>query len=158
MVRKLIVVAALASVSVPAAALAAKPPHPSTPASTNANSNANGTSTTDSSSSAGTHSKSGSAKVLFVLTGTLTGYSPASGDAPGLVSITVKSSNFEKTVLKGQTLAFGVGSGTKIVLHEHAAIAVGDDGTVKVRATKMAAVTTLDTLTASQVLDRGKAP
>jgi hypothetical protein len=143
---KVAVVAALALASVPAASLAA---HPATPANSHANSNANATSTTGVSSQANSHASA--AKVMFVLRGTLTAYTAASGATNGSVSITVKSSNFESSALKGLTLTFPVSSSTKIA----GAFTAGDNGIVKVRAAKNSSSSSLQTLTAFQVIDRG---
>src|SRR5204862_1455583 len=73
--RKVALIAALVLVGVPAGAMAAQPSHPATPASTNANSHANATSTTGTSSKASTNAQS--AKVMFILHGTLGAYTPA---------------------------------------------------------------------------------
>src|SRR6185437_1343211 len=110
--HKLAIVAVLALASVPAAAFAAQPSHPATPANSHANSNANATSTTGASSKANSHASA--AKVMFVLRGTLTAYTAAVGSTNGSVSITVKSSNHESSLLKGSTLTFPVSSTTKI--------------------------------------------
>jgi hypothetical protein len=142
--HKIALIAALALAGVPAAALAA---HPATPANSNANSHANATSTTGTSSSASSHS----AKVLFVLRGTLTAYTAASGTTNGSVSITVKGSNHESSLLKTLTLTFPVSSSTKIV----GTFKAGDNGIVKVRAAKNSSSATLQTLTAFQVIDQG---
>jgi hypothetical protein len=148
-IRKVAIVAALALAGLPAAALAAAPSHPATPANSNANSHANATSTTGASSNASSHA--GAAKVIFVLRGTLTAYTAASGSTNGSVSITVKSSNRESSSLKGSTLTFAVSSSTKIA----GTFTAGDNGIVKVRAAKNTPSSTLTTLTAFQVIDQG---
>ena len=144
-IHKVAIVAAFALAVLPAAALAAKPSHPATPA----NSHANASSTTSSSSEANSHANT--AKVMFVLRGTLTAYTAASGSTNGSVSITVKSSNFESSSLKGSTLTFAVSSSTKIA----GTFKTGDNGIVKVRAAKKTPSSTLTTLTAFQVIDQG---
>jgi hypothetical protein len=144
--HKIAVIAALALAAVPAAALAA---HPATPANSHANSNANATSTTGASTQANSHASA--AKVLFVLRGTLTAYTAANGTTNGSVSITVKGSNHESSLLKTTTLTFPVSSSTKIV----GTFKAGDNGIVKVRAAKNSTSATLQTLTAFQVIDQG---
>jgi hypothetical protein len=147
--HKLAIVAVLALASVPAAAFAAQPSHPATPANSHANSNANATSTTGASSKANSHASA--AKVMFVLRGTLTAYTAAVGSTNGSVSITVKSSNHESSLLKGSTLTFPVSSTTKIA----GTFKALDNGIVKVRAAKNTPSATLTTLTAFQVIDQG---
>src|SRR5262245_46087430 len=70
--RKIALIAVAVLVGVPGVAFAAKPSHPATPANSNANSHANATSTTGSSSKANVNAQS--AKVTFVLHGTLGAY------------------------------------------------------------------------------------
>jgi hypothetical protein len=92
--------------------------------------------------------------VQFVLRGTLSGYTAASGTTNGVISLKVTSSNFDSKTLKGLTLTFVVTSDTKVVLHDGAAIAAsGDNGIVKLRAAK--SNSTWTGLTASQVIDQG---
>ena len=136
---KIGLIAGLALAVVPAVALAAKPSHPTTPASTNATTTTAG--------------KSGSAKVQFVLHGSLSAYTAASGATNGTVSLTVKSSNLDSKTLKGMTLVFVVTSKSKIVLHGGKAIADKDNGIVKFRAAKN--TSTWTGLTATQVIDQG---
>jgi hypothetical protein len=150
--RKIVLITVLAVAGVPAGALAAKPSHPATPASTNANSNANPTSTTGSSSKA--NAKSQSAKVMFVIHGTLGTYVAASGATNGSIQVMVKSSNHESALLKAalpQPLTIPVSSNTKIT----GTLTSGHDGIVKIRAAKNASVATLLGLTAFQVIDQG---
>jgi hypothetical protein len=150
--RKIVLIAVLAVAGVPAGALAAKPSHPATPASTNANSHANNTSTTGTSSRA--NAKGQSAKVLFVIHGTLGTYIPANGATNGSIQITVKSSNHESALLKAATpqpLTIPVSSKTKI----EGTVTSGHNGIVKIRAAKNASVATLLGLTAFQVIDQG---
>src|SRR4051812_9297227 len=132
--HKIAFISALAVVGIPAGALAAKPSHPTTPASTNANTHA------------------ATAKVQFVLRGTLSGYAAANGTTNGMVTLTVKSSNFDSKTLKaGPPLVFIVTSSTKVVLHNGTAIANGDNGIVKLRLAKNNSTWT--GLTAGQVID-----
>jgi len=144
--RHVVAVAALALAGVPAGALAAKPAHPVTPASTNANSNTNTTTTT---TTAGT--KGDSAKVMFVLRGKVTSYTAGS-----LLGITLKSSNHERSTLtSGTALTLTLDAKTKVVLHDGAAVAMGDMAVVKIRAAKNASSSTVSSTVAAQVVDQG---
>jgi hypothetical protein len=147
----------LALAALPAVAGAATS-HPATPANSNANAKAVATSTTGASSKASANATANAAKVTFVVHGTVTAYTAASGATNGAISITFKSSNFESALLKAaaQPLTFVVGSSTDVVLHGGKAVASGDKAIVKVRAAKTATVATLATITASQILDQGK--
>jgi hypothetical protein len=152
--RHVVAVAALALAGVPAGALAAKPSHPVTPASTNANSNANTsttTTTTTSTNSTTPSSKGESAKVMFVLRGKVTSYTAGS-----LLGITLKSSNHERSTLtSGTALTLTLDAKTKVVLHEGAAVAMGDMVVVKIRGAKNASSITVSTTPAAQVVDQG---
>ena len=133
--RKLLVVLALVLV-VPSVALAAKP------------------------SSGSSHGKA--PQVMYVLRGTLTGFTAANGATNGSVSLMVKSSNRHGASLKGQTLTFPVSSSTKVVTGDNAAVTVNDNGIVKVRGPKKIGptenlATVLQALTAKQVIDQGAA-
>ena len=147
--HKTVVLVALALAGIPAGAYAAKPSHPTTPANSNANSNANGTSSTATTTAGG----SGSAKVQFVLRGTLSAYTAVNGASNGMISLTVKRSNFDSKTLKGLTLTLVVTSTSKVALHDDLAIANGDRGIVKFRAAKNNSTWT--GLTALQVIDQG---
>lgn len=132
--RKVIVVLVLALL-VPAAALAGgKPPAPGK--SHTAGSNA-------------------APKVTYVLRGTLTAYTAASGSTDGSVTIMVKSSNRHAQSLKNQSLVIPVSSATKIV----GTFTANDNGIVKVRAAKNTAasalVAALQAAKATQVIDQG---
>lgn len=143
-------VMAAALIGVPsAAAVAAKPPHPTTPASANASANARGADTASSAD------PTVAPTVMFVLRGTLGAYIPATSTTNGSISITVGSSNFERTALKGLTLTFATSPETIVVLHEDKPITLGDRGVVKIRAPKGSLVATLLTKAASQVIDQG---
>ena len=137
-IRTAAFVAALAVVGVPAGALAAKPAthptHPTTPASTNA----------------------AKPTVMFVLHGTLTGYTAVNGTINGSVALTVTGSNHVAKSLKNQTLTFAIGSGAKVQLHNGAPIAVGDRAIVKVRATKASAASLQSASSIFQLVDQGK--
>ncbi len=142
---RLALIAALAFAALPVGALAAQPSHPTTPASTNASTTATTT------NSASTKPPT----VLWVLRGTLSKYTAASGSTDGSVSITVGSSNFASKTLKGSTLTFAVSSKTKVVLHDGKAIADGDRGIVQVRAQKGSDATALQTHSAFAAIDQG---
>ena len=109
----------------------------------------------------GSHGKA-APKVMYVLKGTLSGYSPASGSANGTLTITVMRSNRHGWALKGQDLSVQVSSATKIVLrHGASGITDGDRGIVKVRAPKNVSAadlaSTLQATNAFQVVDQGVA-
>jgi hypothetical protein len=136
--KKIVALAALA-LAVPSIAIAAKPPVPGN------------------SQNAGSKS---APKVMYVLKGTLTAYTAASGTTNGSVSILVKAANHHGASLKNQTLTFPVSSGTKIATEDGAAVAVSDKAIVKVRAPKKlgptdSLATVLQALTAFQVVDQG---
>ena len=128
------------ALAVPAGASAAKPTHPTHP-------------TTPDSTNANAQGKPGAAKVQFVLRGSLSAYTPASGMTNGTVSVTVKGSNHDSSTLKGTTLIFVVTSDTKIALHAGKAVANGDKGIVKFSAAKNNSTWT--GLTAARVIDQG---
>lgn len=60
----------------------------------------------------GTHGKS-NPRVIYVLKGTLSNYTPATPTTDGQISITVTHSNFHSS-LKGQTLPFATTMTTKV--------------------------------------------
>jgi hypothetical protein len=94
----------------------------------------------------GTHGNHGKAKVMYVLKGTLSGYTaytPAANGNPavdGQITIDVQHSNRHGKLLVGQSIMIDVGQNTKIRLENGvAAIAPsGDYGMVKLRASKLA--------------------
>jgi hypothetical protein len=126
---KLALFAAFAALVIPAAALAAKPPHPTTPATPT---------------------------VSYVLRGTLTAYTAATGNTPGSVTISVKSAvsggNHVAKALKGHSYTLVVTSTTKVTLHK-GAFTANDKGTVKFRGKK--GLSDAGGQTATQVLDQG---
>jgi hypothetical protein len=132
--RKITLVVVALALVLPVAALAAKPTHPTTPASANANTNA------------GTSSKGASAKVQFILHGTIMGYTAGSS-----VQIKVSASNFESSTLMHQTLTFSINSKTNVV----GTVKVNSRGTVKVRAPKNASAATLQGVASFEVIDQG---
>ena len=111
----------------------------------------------------GTHSNQSHAapKVLYVLKGTLSGYSAydSSSSTNGSITIDVTRANRHGHALKGQTLTFPVSATTRIVLR-HGATSISDDdrGIVKVKAPKKIAAadlaTTLQAMAARQVIDQ----
>jgi len=117
----------------------------------------------------GPHQNHGKAKVLYVLKGNLSGYSPfdSATSANGSITIDVKRANRHGRALKDMSLTFtgGLASNTKIVLRDGVTvIADGDRGLVKVRAPReprdtsgsdLAAI--LTTLPVRQVVDQGPA-
>jgi hypothetical protein len=94
-------------------------------------------------------------KVMYVLRGTLTAYSPANGTTNGLVTITVKSSNHHGSSLKGQSLTFAVSSATKLV----GTFTANDNGVVKLRGAKagLGDPASFGALVVKQVIDQGAA-
>jgi hypothetical protein len=97
---------------------------------------------------------------MYVLKGTITAYTAASGSTNGSVSLLVEDANHHGAPLEGQTLTFAVASSTKVVLHDGAAVASGDRGLVQVRGPKRIAATdnlatVLQALTARRVVDQG---
>lgn len=127
--RKVLIAAACMALLVPAAALAkGKPSNP------------------------GSQSKA-APKVMYVLRGTLTAFTPANGTTNGSVTIMVKSSNHHGASLKGQSLTFAVASSTKVV----GTFTANDKGIVKLRGPKVGLgdPSTFPTLVARQVIDQG---
>ena len=102
-------------------------------------------------------------QVMYVLKGSLTGYTAATGSADGSVGLTVKSANYHGATLKNQMLTFALPSTAKVVLHDGAAInPTTDHGMVKVRGPKKIAATdnlasVLQALKAFRVIDQGPA-
>ena len=138
--RKLLVFLVVA-LAVPSLALAGKPTNPG--------------------QSQQSHGK-GTPQVMYVLKGTLTAFTAASGTTNGSVSLLVKRANHHGVSLKGQTLTFVVSATTKVVTGNGPAVTVGDNGIVKVRGPKKLGptdnlATVLQALTAKQVIDQGPA-
>jgi hypothetical protein len=109
----------------------------------------------------GTHGKS-APKVLYVLKGTLSGYSAYNSTAStnGSITIVVSRANYHGKALKGQTLSFPVDSKTRISLENGVTtVTDGDKGIVKIKAPKRIAAadlaSTLQTYSARQVVDQG---
>lgn len=111
----------------------------------------------------------GKAKVLYVLKGKLSAYSPydSTSSTNGSITIDVSRANRHGRALKGMQLVFTgeIASGTRITLRDGVtAIADNDKGLVKVRAPRepksmsgsdLAAI--LTTLAVRQVVDQGPA-
>lgn len=135
--RKMLLIAAAAALLAPAAALATKPPtKPSHP----------------------TQSQSGShpAKVMYILRGTVTAYTSGAS-----ITINLTSSNRHGKALESYSpLQFTSLTGTKVVLHKHADIAINDRVVIKVRyAKKFDPLTDPGLFVASpvqQIVDQGK--
>ncbi len=103
-------------------------------------------------------------KVLYILKGTLSGYTAfdSSTSTNGSITILVNRSNRHGKALKGQTLTFTgqVTVSTKVRLHDGATtISDGDRGIVKVRALKRidpsALMSTLESTPVRQIIDQG---
>lgn len=136
--RKMLMLAAVIAIAVPAAAAAGPPttPNPNKPASPG----------------------KAAPKVMYVLRGTLSGYTAANGTTAGSITITVSGANHHGSSLKGQPLTLPVSSSTKIVLDADGQITDGERGVVKVRAAKRLAadqlVAALQTAASWQVIDQ----
>src|SRR5262249_60453944 len=70
--------------------------------------------------------------VMFVLHGTLTGYTAVNGTTNGSVSLTISGSNHVAKSLQKQTLTFVIAPSAKGQLHNGPAIAAGGRAVVKV--------------------------
>jgi hypothetical protein len=151
---KQILVLAIVALVVPSIALAAKPPTPGQSQTPHVNSQAtHGQSQTS-------HGKA-APKVMYVLRGILTAYTPATDTARGSVTIEIRAANHHGAALKQQpplSLTFPVSTKTKIRLPQ-AGFSAGDKVIVKLRAPKKIAVadltSTLQALDAFQVIDQG---
>jgi hypothetical protein len=95
--------------------------------------------------------------VTFVLHGTLSHFTAASGAVPGTITLLVSKSNHHGVALKGQTLTFPLSAGSKVVFDADKQITDGERGLVKVRAPKKTDAATLQTLSAGMVIDQGAA-
>jgi len=142
--RMIPLIAAVALIGVPVAL--AKPPHP-----TPAHGHSATTTTTTAPTTTSASPRGQSAKVLFVLRGTLGAYTAATSTTNGTIAITVTGSNHESSVLKGSTLTVPVSSATKVV----GTITSGHHGVVKLRAPKNTDAATLQAVTAFQLIDQG---
>lgn len=104
----------------------------------------------------------GAPKVMYVLHGTLTGYTAydPSTSTNGSITIAVTKANKHGRSLVGSSLTFPVGPNTQIALENGVtAIADGDHGLVKIKAAKKIPAadlaTTLQAATPFQVVDEG---
>ncbi|MGH3007848.1 MAG: hypothetical protein ACRDLM_00360 [Gaiellaceae bacterium] len=109
----------------------------------------------------GSHGKS-APKVVYVLKGTLSGYTAydSSTSTNGSITIVVSHANYHGKALKTQTLTFPVGSKTRITLANGVSTVTDNDkGMVTVRAPKRIAAadlaSTLQTYSARHVIDKG---
>jgi hypothetical protein len=127
---RLTIAATVAVLVVPASALAAKPTHPAHPTT-----------------------PAPAPTVSYILHGTLSTYSPASGATNGSVTITVTASNYAAKQLVHTTLTFALSSKSKITL-KGSTIANGDRGVVKVRGAKKLLAATAQAIVAQQVIDQ----
>jgi hypothetical protein len=96
-------------------------------------------------STAGTHTNHGKAKVMYVLKGLIYGYTAydSTTNTPGSLTIAVSHSNRHGKLLVGQPpLTITIGANTKVLLTNGvasiAAAAPGDNGMVKIRASRLA--------------------
>lgn len=101
----------------------------------------------------GSQGKGGAAKVMYVLHGTLTAYTPASGATNGSVTISVTGANHHAASMKGHSFTFAVSSATKVV----GTYTANDNGIVKLRGAKsgLGDPATFASLVAKQVIDQG---
>jgi hypothetical protein len=101
-----------------------------------------------------THPSQGSKaapKVMYVLKGTLTAYTPANGATNGTVTIAVKSANYHGRSFLNKTLTFEVTSKTTFT----GTFAANDNGVVKFRWLKSAAPGDTTQVPAVHVIDQG---
>jgi hypothetical protein len=140
---------AIAALMIPSVALAKGPNHPNK----------------------GTHANHGKAKVMYVLQGTVYGYTAydSSTSTPGSLMVVVNHSNRHGKLLGGQTLSITIGASTKVQLNNGvtsiASASPGDRGTVKIRAPRLTfksamlsdVENALMSQPAFQVVDRGPA-
>lgn len=140
---------AIAALMIPSLALAKGPNHPSK----------------------GTPANHGKAKVMYVLRGTVYGYTAydSATSTSGSLTIVVSHANRHGKLLVGQTIPVTVGASTKVQLNNGvtsiASAAPGDRGTVKIRASRLAfksaALSDVESALMSQpafkVVDRGPA-
>jgi len=73
----------------------------------------------------GTHGKS-NPRVMYVLKGTLSGYTAATATTDGQISITVNHSNYHGRALKGQTLTFSTTMHTRVTFRHGTATTITD--------------------------------
>jgi hypothetical protein len=103
----------------------------------------------------------GAPKVVYVLKGKLSAYTPynSSTSTNGSITIAVSQANYHGKSLKGQTLTFPVDANTKVSLPDGVTtITDNDQGIVKVKAAKKIAAadlaTTLQATAAKQIVDQ----
>ena len=132
------------ALAIPGAALAAKPSKP-----------------TANPAKPSTNQSKAAPKVMYVLKGTLSGYTAASSTTTGSITIHVTHSNLHGRLLRGTDLSFAVSTNTATTLNGNTTISDGARGVVKFRALKnmsntglMAALTAAKPMTAVQVIDQ----
>jgi hypothetical protein len=83
----------------------------------------------------GTHGKS-NPRVMYVLKGTLSGYTAATATTDGKISITVNHSNYHGRTLMGQTLTFSTTAHTRVTFKHSTATTIidGAKGILKFKA------------------------
>lgn len=107
------------------------------------------------------HVSASAPKVAYILKGKITAYTAYDKTTltNGSVSIMIGRSNYHGKALHGQTLTFPVNAKTRVVLHMHKPIAVGDRALIMIRALKRIApadlATTLQLSPAKQIIDMG---
>jgi hypothetical protein len=95
--------------------------------------------------------------VTFVLHGTLSHFTAATGATPGTITVLVSKANHHGPTLKGQTLTFALSASSKVVFDSDKQLTDGEHGLVKVRAPKKTDATVLQTISAGMVIDQGAA-
>ena len=110
--HKVLMIVLAAALAVPALAIAAQPAQPG--------------------KSLATHGKS-NPKVMYVLRGTVSGFTAASTGSDGALAIHVTAANYHARGLKGQDLAFTVKTSTAMKVGKDAALSPGDKVMVKFR-------------------------
>jgi hypothetical protein len=96
-------------------------------------------------------------KVLYILKGTVTAFTPSSGGADGSITLTVTKSNLHRAALKDQSLTLVVKPTTKVVFDTDGELTTGEKVIVKVKEVRRTtdAVATLSGKNAKQVIDQG---
>jgi len=99
-------------------------------------------------------------KVLYVLKGKLSAYSPYSAPNNGSITIVVSHSNYHGRALKGQTLTFALNARSRVSLADGlTTITDNDKGIVTVRAARRIPAAdlaaTLQAIPARHVVDQG---
>lgn len=102
----------------------------------------------------------GAPKVMYVLEGKLSAYSPYSASSPGSVTIVVSQANYHAENVVGQALTFPLDASSKVTLGNRKTISDFDNGIIKINAPKDIAPRDLDWILmatpAAQVVDQGQ--